>query len=449
MEKINKILRKVFTKTNILILIDIVLFFLVFSGAFLAVNYFNKKDFVAEEKAGEVFRSNISNIQFPIPEGWEVNNNITLSDEILSSYEAPEIILQKLNSQCVIFKSKIREDLVSRVWMQTSFADRVYNDFNQFDGDWYVASTTQNSHIEFSWDGRQYLKDELRVSRWDAGEVLGLFSIDGNAVTDDCNQDLNGLLEKVESYFENISLTDKSEGIMSVQYFSPRVGDGYAYLSFIKVPTSEKRQVLQLPSGGFTNLDMVVKDNLLYFAGVDSKEDGSYVSRLYRVDPFSGDIKEVVGSKIDKVIHSVFIKNSIIYYLTGDRCIGYGKCAMDLYSVSINGGTPVLISSITDGGVILSVLEGDQFYIEKTNGDAGTFWSNFYLIKDGKEEEIASFSYSVEDLDIEEKISEYKAFRASVNDREEASSVYIQNGQLIFAPDAHSGSGYGSFIFIN
>lgn len=437
----------------VFILLALIICVFLFTARFFSDS--NKEVVVTEDPL--IYQSNVSNIQFPIPEGWQINNSIEIDNPLLNTYEQPEVALEKLDSQCVILKTRYKNDI--NLWperKQISFAERIWADFAQFDGNWYVASTSENSSYQFSQHDRQYLNGEIRESGWRSREVFVLLNRDGQAVSDECDQDLNNLLESVGPYYEKAYLNNEQEGIIRIDSYNPRVGDGYYYLSFISVPSGERREIMRLPQAGFGEFTLAVVGNTLYLAGGSYNEDeseagGFYSSALYRLDPFSGESQEISGTKEDgTLINSIFVKNDQIYFLRGDRCF-MGGCQTEVYSVPTSGGTPKLVGDNSIGGRILNVSDdGQTFYIERGWGDAGSYSFTFYKVsKDSGEEILANFSGHMGDADYQEKEAAFRAFRASISGREDSGSIYLENGRLILAPDAHDSYSYGGFMFTN
>lgn len=128
-----------------------------------------------------------------------------------------------------------------------------------------------------------------------------------------------------------------------------------------------------------------------------------------------------------------------------------GGCQTEVYSVPTSGGTPKLVGDNSIGGRILNVSDdGQTFYIERGWGDAGSYSFTFYKVsKDSGEEILANFSGHMGDADYQEKEAAFRAFRASISGREDSGSIYLENGRLILAPDAHDSYSYGGFMFTN
>lgn len=413
------------------------------------------QSFFPETTDNRWYQSNISNIQFPIPDGWRIQSEASFDHPLLAMYDAPELALVHVETACVIAKAHYREDREQQPGRkQISFADRVYSDYSQFDGNWYLASTSESAQYAFSHHERQYLAGELRESNWSRGDVFVLFSADGQAVPDRCNHDFNTLLETVEVYFEDTTLADERAGLVEIGLHNPRVGDRYYYLRFVDAVTGERRKIATLPQGGWGDTSLTQVGDQLYLGGTsamdEEDEDGRIRlwSALYRVDPFTGELAQLADTKAeDVVIYSVYVQAGQVYYLRGVSCFGYGSCPMDLYVVPATGGEPTLLANTDAGGRIIGATDdGQTFYIERSSGDAGAYSSGFSQLTIGEPEQpLENFSGHMNDIDHLEKLARLEAYRASLRSREDVGALYLEQGELRpYRGDTTSG--YGRFI---
>ncbi len=355
---------------------------------------------------GRWFQSNIKNIRFSIPEGWTFlpQSNIVspLGD---NSYL---FVLQKTGTTCVIAAPKEfnREEFNQLKLKQISWANRVFSNYWQFDGNWYVASTSDALKYSFSQHNRQYLTGEFRFSSSGSDIVVILFTSDGSAVPDDCNNDMNTLLQTLEPYYERVNLSSASDGLI----ISERVMDNvihneanksYDHLLFIADGSEERREVMHLPKNTWANGFHVYGNNLYVPAYKGQYLSATTTAVVYKIDPFSKQTMQIPGvNLINSFISSIFIHNGTLYYLATDpttpRCLldGYKPCPSTLYSIPLSGGNPKLIGRSSTGGLLQGYIESEgAFYITRGFGDGGCLSNTLSRIIGGQEELVEKIAY--------------------------------------------------------
>jgi len=380
----------------------------------LILYLFSPTNILAPKVEGSWFQSNTENIQFIIPRGWVVGNNVNLSLPV--GFKEPSFILKKVGSACVVAVAE-RDDATSNSRKQISRADRIFSDWTQFDGRWWIASTTDSSKYSSSGETRQYLAGEFRVSANLRNNPFLLFMADGTAVPNDCNDDLNIILKTVEPYYEIVNLDSSSKGVLITEkvWADNRYNDvkkSYEHLVFIADGSKEKREVMSIPAGTWVKRFSVHEEKLYVpsnsYQFDEIEEETKFNSGIYVLDPFDGQIEQVPGTVgTDSYISSLYVKDETIYYLVGNSelgtCLdGYRHCATDLYSVPITGGEPTLVAHSPLGGSILGYVQDENaFYIGQGWGDAGCASASFIKIIGPKEEFVEKFSgcYGADEAD--------------------------------------------------
>ena len=339
--------------------------------------------------AGSWYQSNTENVRFVLPEGWAADsaNNPSLP----AGFKESAIVLQKAGSACIIVEAK-RDTAVLQM-KQISFADRVFSSYTQFDGDWWLASTSDSAKYSFSNNTRQYLQGEFRVSANLRNAPFILFMSDGSAVPDDCNSDFNALLKTVEPYYEIVRLTPSSKGVLTTEKVwddatSDESNKSYEHLVFTADGSTERREVMKIPTDTWAGR-FSVSGGKLYIPS----------NSIYVLDPLSGQTTQIPGTtQTDTYISSLFLRNDEAYYLAGSSALvtcldEYHPCAADLYSIPLTGGKATSIAHSSLGGSILGYVESERaFYIRQGWGDAGCSSTSINRIVGGKEEPVVKFS---------------------------------------------------------
>ena len=354
------------------------------------------------------YQSNTENVRFMLPEGWAVDS--AGNPSLPAGFKESAIVLRKAGSACVIVEAKI-DTTVSDTRKQISFADRVFSSYTQFDGDWWLASTSDSAKYSFSNNTRQYLSGEFRVSANLRNDPFLLFMTDGTSVPDDCNTDFNALLKTVEPYYETIHLTSSSKGILTTEKVwddatSDKSNKSYEHLVFTADGSKERREVMRIPTGTWIGRFSVSQGKLYIpsnsYQFNEAEKRSRFDSSLYVIDPFTSQTTQITGStQTDTYISSLYLRNSTGYYLASSSALGtcldgYHPCAADLYSISLTGGKPTLIAHSSLGGSILGYVESEgAFYIGQGWGDAGCTSTSINRIVGGKEESVGKFGECV------------------------------------------------------
>ncbi len=414
---------------------------------------------------GSWYRSNIGNIRFILPGGWAVSNNANLSLPV--GFRDPIFILKKTGSACIIARAEQDADS-AKALKQISFADRVFSDYAQYDGDWWIAATGDSAKYSFSENVRQYIAGEFRISS-SRNEPFVLFMSDGTAVPDDCNSDFNALLKTVEPYYEVVQLNPSSAGVMITEKVwddSRRtVADqekSYEHLIYMADGSKEKREVMLIPTGTWAG-SFFVFGNKLYIPANSyqpsmADKKARFDSAIYVLDPFTGQKKQIPGTiSTNAHISSLYLRDDVIYYLMGSSelgtCLdGYRKCLSDLYSIPLTGGKPTLVAHSSLGGVILGYVESEgAFYIRQSWGDAGYSTTIINKIIGAKETSVGEFnSYSGESeadkITYKQTMDKINAIKTRAGAMKILSEgVRIDNGSL--HPASNDISGDAKFYF--
>lgn len=352
------------------------------------------------------YQSNTKNIRFALPEGWVVDDSANTPSPPAGFTEST-IFLRKADSACAIVVAE-RDTTVSGTHKQISFADRVFSSYAQFDGYWWLASTSASAKYSFSSDTRQYLPGEFRVASNLRNSNLILFMSDGTAVPDDCNGDFNALLKTVEPYYETTHLAPSSKGILTAEKVWDDVthnapNKSYEHLVFTDDDSKERREVMKIPPNTWAGRFSVLGGKL-YIPAISYKFDDvekrfNSDSALYVLDPFNGQTTQIPGTtQADTYISSLFLWNGNAHYLASSSSLvmcldGYRPCAADLYSIPLAGGKPTFIAHSSLGGSVFGYVESEGvFYVRQDWGDAGCVSISINRIVSGKEESVGRFN---------------------------------------------------------
>ncbi len=414
--------------------------------------------------AGSWYPSNTENLSFIIPVGWVVNSDF--NSPLPIGFKNPAFVLQKTGSACTIVEAK-RDTAVADARKQISFADRVFSNYTQFGGDWYVALTSASAKYSFSNHTRQYIAGEFRVSSNLRNNPFILFMNDGTFVPDDCNNDFNVMLKTVEPYYETVSLTSSSKGTLTTEKVwddatSNAENKSYEHLVFTADSSEEKREVMKIPTytwiGSFSvsGDKLYIPSNSYHFN--DAEKTARFDSAIYVIDPFTGETSQISGTvATDSCITSLYVRDGVAYYLAGNSTLctcldSYHPCATDLYSIPLGGGKPTLIAHSSLGGSILGYVEGEKaFYIRQGWGDGGCTSTSINKIVDGKEETVGKFgecfgddeASSVAYKQMQEQISVITT-KAGVS-KISSKGIHVENGTL--QPTIGEVSGDATFYF--
>ena len=413
---------------------------------------------------GSLFYSNIANVKLMIPGGWEIDNTSNINLPV--GFKEPAFALKKPGSACIIVKAEWDPDISNSI-KQISRADRIFSDWTQFDGSWYIASTTDSAKYSYSSDARQYLNGEFRVSNGLRSGPFLLFMTNGKAVPNNCNDDFDEMLKTVEPYYEMVNLDSSSSGILVTEKVwddnrYSEVEKSYEHLVFIADGSKERYEIMRIPPGTWTESFFVLDNNLYFpvnsYKSSSTEEAWQFDSAIYSLNPFSKKLSIVSGTATtNSYISSLFIRDSIAYYLIGDsdlaRCLeSYYPCPAELYSIPLMGGDSILVASSSLGGWILGYVPDEKaFYLGQRWGDAGCASASFSKIVNSREESIVKFDgcYGADEADLiayqqtQDKIDEIvkKAGASKILTK----AIHIDGG--ILKPTIDDISSYASFYF--
>ncbi len=409
------------------------------------------------------YQSNTENIRFVVPDKWEMS---TTSVTLPIGFETPKFSLYKKDVGCIISVAEIAPD-TDTTRKQVSFGDRILSSYSQFDSNWFAPITNTTSQYVFSGNKRQFIPGEFRLSYNMRNSPFVLFMNDGSSVLEECNNDLNMLLDTVEPYYEVVKLNATLDGVIIFDRVWDDQKNGvldksYELLLFVDAESKEKREVMKVPSGTWGG-SFSISDDKMYIASnvYTVKDNGGFQfnSSLYMLDPFTGQVTEISGTKKnDSYISSVYVRNATVYYLLGTselgECLnGYAPCPADLYSIPVAGGNPVLVGHSSIGRSILGYIDREKaFYIEQGNGDAGCMRTSMNKIVDGKEEIIGGTSGCFDEqvngfvFDNSQMEKRIRALKDTLSTSRSCDySVRVQEGSL--RPASSKSTTYGSFCF--
>ena len=395
------------------------------------------------------YKSNIENIKFVIPESWQEIKVDGLA--VAGGFTDTVFAVKKSNSACTIAIAK-KDTLGFSTRKQMSFGERVFSDWEQFDTNWWVASTTDSAQYSFSYAKRQYVKGEFLVYKSiRSDQHFILFMGDGSSVPDDCNTDFNNFLKTIEPYYEPISLSSSSDGILAVEKvwddvsYNPTKNKSYDHLVFTDKVFKEKREVMKTPQDSWTQRFFVSGNKLYAYANIYQSFDSEknierFDSAIYILDPFTGITIQISGTAAtSSYIHSLYILDGVIYYLADTNICtdSLKECTANLYSVPLAGGKPALVAQSSIDGAILGYVKSEKaFYIIGGKGDAGCSITYISKISAQKEESVSRFEGCSEDdngssIAYDKMQNQIKAIRTKVSSpNTPANIINIKNNKL-------------------
>ncbi len=343
------------------------------------------------------WKSNTINISFDIPDGWteyEPPENLFTYMELHMGLSEPLAVFKSNTNTCIIAANRSHQGESTIQNKQTSFGDRVYDAAGEIlSSSWYIASTTENAKYFFSWDRknvRQYAPGEFRSTSSSGPQDnihFVLFTTDGTAVPDQCNRDLNVLLESSGTYYEPVHLTQGSKGTMFLETVYSR--GVYESLVFVPEGSNEKFEVARPPESGSgsNRFGNKVLGNKIYRPG-----NGG----VYSYDPFKNEFS-LVFEEINRIL-SLFIYRDNFYYTTATICPENWKdCPSSLYTVPVNGGIPALVATTTVGPHIEGYDEDERaWYIIGGYSDAGCGSLNISKVVGNYEQSVQRFDGCVD-----------------------------------------------------
>lgn len=323
----------------------------------------------------QLFISNIKNISFTIPSGWSY---IARHDVLLPrGASEPWFLIKNPLTGCLIASGEFEyqisgygSDEKVASYTQDDFADRVFSTIGQFDGSWYTFTPliTDTSLPPGYINGGGY---PIRLSYGLETDEFYLWHEEGKSVPQSCNTSLNEILQSVNYYYESITLSDTTDGVIWVKH-----NQSGNYL-LATLPTGDTYKVLDLPKGVDWAGSFLVKSNKLY-SSVNDYVGQKHSSSIIVIDPYTKEIQTLPGiPSDDSYVSSIYMIDETLYYLKGDTkyayCLdGYGACKADLYSVNINGGGQKMLAEGVLGGKIMGYsLSENSLYFARSTGDAG------------------------------------------------------------------------------
>jgi len=337
-------------------------------------------DYVAETEAPEWFYSNRTNVRVPIPEGWQ---QLDVGDVRLPvGVEDPQFVFVDAQAGCAFAAATFNRS--GGDYAQTSFAQRLFTDGMQFDGNWFTDQSYHEQSIEFSDHDRQYLSHELLVyQNLDTAEFM-LWQLERNAVPNSCVGDVRSVITSLAPHFLERPLESYHTGEISTRRV--RLGEArtspVTELLFTDRNNGNTYRLQTLPNPvGQHRLFLV--DDSLYFMGATQAATplNQGVPSIYRYELSSDTLTESFRAERDDapVIGSYYVADEWFYYLSGPtssaRCLDkpIGGCGFDLYRAPLDSLFDIeLVATNTDAATILGYdAELDTLYLANGYGDAG------------------------------------------------------------------------------
>lgn len=349
----------------------------------------------AQRMEGRRFVSNIQNITFRLPPDWERVSYEALT-KVPEEVADPQFSFRKRSSECAVVYAA-RDTQINTV--QTSFADRAYSADWQFDASWYVPEHEGTRYVSFTGRNRQYLADEFRRTNVFRRRPYNffLFTRDGSPVPDECNEDMNALLETTTYHYDRTTLDDRSDGYLWTQTEWSSV-ESRDEKKLLYTPTGTRQHYEVLGFGGKIKHSgrILIIDSELYYAAPSESEEGRTGTESLRVlDPLTREMGTVARSGIPSgVISSVYAHDGDVYYTTHlweQDC--FRSCDGALYRISVSqDGTQELLAR----PVSVHRIEGYKkdeaaLYLSAGYGDAGCFSFKPYRYMNGEMQKLDAF----------------------------------------------------------
>jgi len=330
---------------------------------------------VQEIMPGETYRSRTLNLSFVTPMGWHGY----APEEVgyPATYGTPLLTLRNDAGTCAIAYARVPTD---DDYEQMAFAHRVFTTHgSQIDTGWYAPMDPAGDRPFYGHDRHPvagevqigYFKPAAHTGAADARPLFVLYEPGGGTVAEDCERAYLMLLESLEEYYEPITLTEASRGVL-FGIADPNMNEAYPYKnSFIFKSDADGifYEVMKSRAARYGS-HAVLLNGTFYFT-----DDG-----FYTVNPFAKKEVRIPGPVLPAVpeggvINDMTVAGGKFFYLFGPVCHGI-RCESALYTLPLSGGTPERLVELTSAHTLYGVYE-NEFYMMSGYSDAGCFSAHF------------------------------------------------------------------------
>lgn len=329
--------------------------------------------------------SNIANISFQVPDGWKLVD--TIDADMPAGMKRPAFHFVNTKDSCVISGVDFSRDAAD--YKQVAHATRVTTDSFQFDGTWYLDQSLVTTPTEYQ-ETRPYLPGLLRVSV--TGRIIEfvLWSPNEGVVSDDCDSDLNALLETVEYYYEDIDIQPEDQGYLQFKTDFMRNGSRKFRLMYTN-SEEESYSVMDVRDGAGHGTDIFVYQNkLISYSSNIGPDDLPPQTGLDILDPFTETSEIIAPTELsDEVITSVYVVGSEVYLTTTPRengfCMDKGPCELSFYKIDLISQELTSLGGPIAGNEIMGYSQEDNtFYFSGGYGDGGCLGLHFSAFTGGE-----------------------------------------------------------------
>lgn len=369
------------------------------------------------------------NIQFDKLTDWEIV--ATSSVSLPRDMSGLQFALQKRGTACVFAYVLLRD---RSMYKQTSFATRVFSgpeQKNQFDSSWYIHTDDIPDGFEFQWEGKQPFAGEVRiipqsfVGRWNYEDsaVSGfvLYDSEGAVVADECDADVDRMLESLVEWYEPATLTSSSRGELYIK--DQRL---------LFIGADNVARIVYEPIGYMHT--PVVHKNIIYTT------EGAAINAF---DPFTGaSLLRAPALAVGEVINALYARDESFFLLAGAQCSEGGQdCPNRLLEYHIPTDRTIFLGNAVANFILGFSETENALYITQSFGDAGCFDAQVsrYSVRGGTVETVGGYGGCEGDDGVAVSRAAYTALLAQIgNDSSQVSHVLVENGTLRYPSDAES-----------
>ncbi len=352
------------------------------------------------------YTSNLSNVQFKVPGGWQQTESVS---QYLKGYGVPDAEFVHVGGGDYCFISHFKT-YPSRLKSnrQAVLVDNILSDHANFSGGWKVSSTSDYALPKSGGSLGRPPSGAMLVMYSLAHGVFVLSTVNTGSVSDACVNDLTSLLKTVETYYEEVVLTASSTGSISYKVIDSQSNGKptFSVLTFTDDATLETRAVMKFNGGFYFVPEFSVVGDTLY--AINRPYIAGYNSSIWALEPFAGSYVPIKSSLANGAyMSSLYVQGDNAYYLMGTSSLGYcldtpKPCPASLFSISLKGGEPQLVATTSIGGKINGYDEREgAWHIAQGWGDAGFIQTRYRKVVNGNEVMVGDYSgdYSCESVD--------------------------------------------------
>ena len=187
---------------------------------------------------------------------------------------------------------------------------------------------------------------------------------------------------------------------------------------------------------------ILINNSIYYLSGAKGNE----VLRKLEIFSTSNTVLDIPFDR-SKVVHSFFIHEDTIYYLTGEYCNYYmGECSLDLYSYNTSTKEQKLLASeLASREIVGFESSKTKLILRFAEGDADCEWMTYeqYDISTEEKSLLGTFSYCTGEEsenptlyeENQEEFEQAEAIKNSVVGITTVNQLIIEKGEILFPTD--------------